>query len=79
VESVVVGKGEEFDGITQTIDSKVVGEGEEGKRKKRKKTKDGIDFSRANEQADKLANLYNESEYVNVRNPNLASTLLTLC
>lgn len=66
VESVVVGKGEEFDGVSKTKDSEAVN-GEEGKKKKKKKQKDGMDFSRATEQADKLSALYNESEYVKVR------------
>jgi hypothetical protein len=67
VESVVVGKGEEFDGITKTKDSENVTAADEGKKKKKKKLKDGIDFSRATEQADKLSAQYNESEYVKVR------------
>jgi ABC-type multidrug transport system ATPase subunit/ABC-type multidrug transport system permease subunit len=64
MESVVVGKGEEFDGITKTKDSENVTAADEGKKKKKKKLKDGIDFSRATEQADKLSAQYNESEYV---------------
>ncbi len=70
MESVVVGKGEEFDGLTKTKDSEAV-DGD-GKKKKKKKPTDGIDFSKASEQADKLAALYNESEYVKVRSDPLS-------